>query len=88
MVNTPYYMTENDPGSFSKTEKGYELTLPGLPEKELTFTLSEADSPKLIERPAPFDPIIFVAGFVLIGGAVIAVALMVKRKKDRGKERP
>lgn len=87
VVNTPYYMTENDPGSFSKTEKGYELTLPGLPEKELTFTLSEADRPKLIERPAPFDPIIFVAGFVLIGGAVIAVALMVKRKKDHGKER-
>ena len=86
VVNTPYYMTENDQSSFSKAGKGYELTLPGLPEKELTFTLSEADSPKLIERPAPFDPIIFVAGFVLIGGAVIAVVLVIKRKKSHGKE--
>ena len=89
VVNTPYYMTENNQGSFSKTEKGYELTLPGLPEKELTFTLSEAEHPKPPKLSIPLNPVLLLAGFVgfvLIGGGVIAVVLIIKRKKSRGKE--
>ena len=89
VVNTPYYMTENNQGSFSKTEKGYELTLPGLPEEELTFTLSEAEHPKPPKLSIPFNPVFLLAGFVgfvLIGGVVIAVLLILKRKKSYGKE--
>ena len=89
VVNTPYYMTENDPGSFSGTERGYELTLPGLPEKELTFTLSESENPKPPKLSIPFKLVFLLAGFacfVLIGGGVIAVVLIVKRKNNRGKE--
>ena len=89
VVNTPYYMTENDQGSFSKTEKGYELTLPGLPEKELTFTLSESEHPRPPKLSLPLDPVLLLAGFVgfvLIGGGVIAVVLIIKRKKSHGKE--
>ena len=89
VVNTPYYMTENDQGSFSGTERGYELTLPGLPEKELTFTLSESENPKPPKLSIPFKLVFLLAGFacfVLIGGGVIAVILTVKRKKNRGKE--
>ena len=89
VVNTPYYMTENDQGSFSGTERGYELTLPGLPEKELTFTLSESENPKPPKLSIPFKLVFLLAGFacfVLIGGGVIAVVLIVKRKKNRGKE--
>ena len=89
VVNTPYYMTENNQGGFSETEKGYELTLPGLPEKELTFTLSEAEHPRPPKLSIPFNPVFLLAGFVgfvLIGGGVIAVVLIIKRKKSRGKE--
>lgn len=89
VVNTPYYMTENNQSSFSKTEKGYELTLPGLPEEELTFTLSESEHPRPPKLSLPFHPVFLFAGFagfVLIGGGVIAVVLIVKRKKNRGKE--
>lgn len=86
VVNTPYYMIENSQGGFSETEKGYELTLPGLPEKELTFTLSEAEHPKPPKLSIPFKPVFLLAGFVLIGGSVIAVVLIIKRKKSRGKE--
>ena len=89
VVNTPYYMTENNQGGFSRTEKGYELTLPGLPEKELTFTLSESEHPRPPKLSLPFHPVFLFAGFagfVLIGGGVIAVVLIIKRKKSRGKE--
>mgnify|MGYP004560499481 FL=1 len=89
VVNTPYYMTENNQGNFSGTEKGYELTLPGLPEKELTFTLSESEHPRPPKLSLPFHPVFLLAGFVgfvLIGGGVIAVVLIMKRKKSRGKE--
>ena len=89
VVNTPYYMTENNQGSFSGTEKGYELTMPGLPEKELTFTLSEAEHPRPPKLSIPFNPVFLLAGFVgfvLIGGGVIAVLLILKRKKSYGKE--
>ena len=89
VVNTPYYMTENNQGGFSGTEKGYELTLPGLPEKELTFTLSESEHPRTPKLSLPFHPVFLLAGFVgfvLIGGGVIAVVLIIERKKNRGKE--
>ena len=89
VVNTPYYMTENNQGSFSGTEKGYELILPGLPDKELTFTLSESEHPRSPKLSLPFKPVFLlvgIVGFVLIGGGVIAVVLIIKRKKSRGKE--
>ena len=89
VVNTPYYMTENNQSSFSGTEKGYELTMLGLPEKELTFTLSEAEHPRPPKLSIPFNPVFLLAGFVgfvLIGGVVIAVLLILKRKKSYGKE--
>ena len=91
VVNTPYYMTENNQSSFSGTEKGYELTMTCLPEKELTFTLSESEHPLPPKLSIPFKLMFLLAvitGFVLIGGGVIAVVLIIKRKKSRGKEQP
>ena len=46
VVKTPYYMTESGIDGFTKTDGGYALTLPGLPESELTFTLSESEKPQ------------------------------------------
>lgn len=46
VVNTPYYITESSLDGFQKTDTGYTLTLEGLPDGELTFTLSESDNPE------------------------------------------
>ena len=46
VVNTPYYMTERGLEVFEKTEQGYALSLDGLPEGELEFTLSAEENPK------------------------------------------
>lgn len=46
VVNTPYYMTERGLEGFEKTEQGYALSLDGLPEGELEFTLSAEENPK------------------------------------------
>lgn len=46
VVNTPYYITDSSLQGFEKTETGYKLTLPGLPDEELKFTLSTSENPK------------------------------------------
>lgn len=46
VVNTPYYMTDSGLEGFAKTEQGYALSLDGLPEGELEFTLSAEEKPK------------------------------------------
>ena len=46
VVNTPYYITESSLDGFEKTEDGYKLTLPGLPDSELTFTLCSSENPE------------------------------------------
>ena len=43
-IHTPYYLFEDSFG-FSKTEYGYALSLEGLPEGELEFTLSTSETP-------------------------------------------
>ena len=62
-----------------------------LPEEELTFTLSESEHPRSPKLSLPFKPVFLLAGivgFALIGGGVIAVVLIIKRKKSREKEQP
>ena len=44
-INTPYYLVKDTYG-FTKTETGYTLSLDGLPEKELEFTLSSDENPQ------------------------------------------
>lgn len=83
VVNTPYYMTECGIDGFTKTDGGYALTLPGLPEGELTFTLSESENPQppkwsgLYIMPTEF--IIVVAAVLATVG--VAVFLLSRRKK-------
>lgn len=83
VVKTPYYMTESGIDGFTKTDGGYALTLPGLPEGELTFTLSESETPQppkwssLYLMPTEF--IIVVAAVLAAVGA--AVFLLNRRKK-------
>lgn len=44
-INTPYYLIDDENG-FEKTEKGYSLSLEGLPKGELNFRLSSEEEPK------------------------------------------
>ena len=81
-VNTPYYMTECGIDGFTRTDSGYALSLPGLPEGELTFTLSEAERPQPPKRSIlhlmPTE-LIIVPAAVLV--AVAAVFLPARRKR-------
>ena len=43
-IHTPYYLVDDSFG-FTKTDFGYALSLEGLPDKELEFTLSASESP-------------------------------------------
>lgn len=78
-VNTPYYMTECGIDGFTRTDSGYALTLPGLPEGELTFTLSEAERPKRSILHLMPTELIIVPAAVLV--AVAAVFLPARRKR-------
>ena len=89
-INTPYFIIESNQGNFTKTKNSYELNLPGLPEKELTFTLSEAEKLQPPKRTYPFGPLIFIlagTGFVLMGGGVLAVAVVLRKKKKKNREK-
>lgn len=85
MINTPYYLTESSIEGFAKADGGYMLTMSGLPEKELTFTLSESENPKP-QGGLPVKTFIFLISFfgasiILIGGVITAVVLSVRKRK-------
>ena len=84
-VNTPYYMTECGIDGFTRTDSGYALTLPGLPEGELTFTLSEAERPQPPKRSIlhlmPTELIIVPAAVLAAGAAVFLPARRKRRTK-------
>lgn len=83
MVKTPYYMTGSGIDGFTKTDGGYALTLPGLPESELTFTLSESETP---QPPKWLSLYLMPTEFIIVMAAVlaavgVAVFLLNHRKK-------
>ncbi len=48
-IKTPYYLI-NDENGFIKTETGYALSLDGLPDGELEFSLSSSEDPESIHN--------------------------------------
>lgn len=86
VINTPYYLTENNLGEFVSIDNGYSLSLNGLPEGELEFTLSSAESP---EKPRMgllnYIPFEMMVSFSIIGGLLIAViaviVLFIRRRR-------
>ena len=44
-IETPFYLVHDSESGFVKTAAGYQLQREGLPEGELTFSLSEAEEP-------------------------------------------
>ena len=88
VVNTPYYVTDSSIDGVTKTENGYKMTLSGLPEDELLFTLSTSENPqKPIFGPNnAYLPEIIIgicvgAGVLLIGGGILALVLIRRRKR-------
>ena len=88
VVKTPYYMPESGIDGFTKTDGGYALTLPGLPESELTFTLSESETP---QPPKWLSLYIMPTEFIIVMAAVLAAVgvavFLLNRRKKRTKNR-
>ena len=86
VVKTPYYMTECGIDGFTKTDGRYALTLPGLPEGELTFTLSESENP---QPPKWSSLYLMPTEFIIVMAAVLAAAgaavFLLNRRKKRTK---
>ena len=86
MVKTPYYMTESGIDGFTKTDSGYALTLPGLPEGELTFTLSESETPQPPKGASLYlMPTEFIIVLTAVLAAVGAAVFLLSRRKKRTK---
>ena len=72
IINTSSFLTESNIEGFSKTGTGYSLTLPGLPDSELEFTLCASETPKM--EPSSLSS----SELLLLGVAVILfVALFI-----------
>ena len=86
VVKTPYYMTESGIDGFTKTDGGYALTLPGLPESELTFTLSESETPQPPKWSSLYlMPTEFIIVLTAVLAAVGAAVFLLNRRKKRTK---
>ena len=86
VVKTPYYMTESGIDGFTKTDGGYALTLPGLPEGELTFTLSESEKPQPPKWSSLYImPTEFIIVLTAVLAAVGAAVFLLNRRKKRTK---
>ncbi len=74
VVNTPYYITESSLDGFEKTDTGYKASFDGLPDSELTFTLSESENPERESNGFNWAwLILLIAPFVLIAEAFEAI---------------
>ena len=77
IVHTPYFMTESGGDfSFEKTGTGYQTSLDGLPDGELTFTLSESAKPKV-----PMWPLHALEVGCIAGAVAIAACFKLKKRK-------
>lgn len=83
VINTPFYLIDNK--DFEKTETGYRLSLDGLPDGELEFSLSSSkkpvkDNPVLV---AILVGLVFLA--ILIGAPILIISEICRlvRQKHR-----
>lgn len=84
VVNTPFYITESNIEGFEKTDGGYALSLDGLPEGELKFTMSKSKHPTTFDPLTAIAYIILLSPFVvLLAGIVIIIVFAVNAAKKR-----
>ena len=70
VINTPYYLTASTLEGFEKTETGYSLSLDGLPEGDLIFSLSTE----------------LKAGFIIAATVILMIAVGLAVLIHRGKK--
>lgn len=87
-INTPYYIVSKNKKEFEKTDSGYVLKREGLPDEELTFSLSEDENLKLTRGfYMDINDLLFIV--VWLSRLLIVVAIIVvlwkwiKRKSRR-----
>ena len=93
VINTPFYLLESSYG-FEKTEGGYKLTLDGLPDGELTFSLSKSENPKAEFNAWTIVACIILGLFILfavgmLGTLIVFIVLgttYIKKKRKQKKE--
>lgn len=74
VIDTPFYLIDNE--DFEKTDTGYRLSMGGLPDGELEFSLSSSKKP-VNDNSGFFVFILAVFGFlvVLIGAVVLLIGI-------------
>lgn len=92
VLHTPFYMTESSLDAWSRTDDGYVQKRDGLPSGEMKFTLCSAENPqkpmKTIKDYLPTEWLIVFSvfgGVVLLMGAGVAVVLIFRKRKKKGK---
>ncbi len=84
VINTPYYMTQSGPEGLEWQNPGYTAHLDGLPEGELTFTLSSENDPKEPVFSGYVYPQILLIGAAILIAVVVVVIVLVRRKRRAG----
>lgn len=74
VINTPFYLSKND--DFEKTDTGYRLSLDGLPDGELEFSLCSSEKPKNANTGITALIVGLVVGVLTLLGVVLAVLAM------------
>ena len=83
-LNTPFVLTQSDPGGFEAVEGGYALHLDGLPQGELTFTLCAQAGPSSLRTTLPEQGAsqwLLFAGTVILIPALLTAALAARRRQ-------
>ena len=79
-INTPYYIMHPSLSGFEKTNGGYKLSLGGLPDGELTFTLSSSENPTRVKSGSGFAVVLTIllsVLFIVIPVVLLAVIIIV-----------
>lgn len=91
-INTPYYLSNPSLSGFKKTDGGYTLSLSGLPDGELTFTLSSSENPTRVKSGSGFAVVLTILLSVLfivipvVLLAVIIIVVIIKNRKNAKSE--
>ncbi len=75
-IRTPYYLLESGGYDFTPTENGFALSLTGLPDGELKFTLCADQNPKSVHMGCSCGTGSALADIVLISAGVLVLAVL------------
>lgn len=93
-VNTPYFILGAEEKGFEKTETGYKLSFDSLPDGELSFNVSESETPEKVPNSYLMMTMLIILSIVtpLLGiagiASIIAVASVGARRRNSAEEDP